>query len=212
LESVQGEERDVIILSFCYGMDQEGKLVHNFGPITNRPNGERRLNVAITRAVQKLILVASIHGSDLQVEGKSEAIKKLQSYLNYAERNSAQVEAKLDDSNRFSSTLYKDAIIEDICFALQQAGYGTSPSVGQSDFPIDLAIFDQQQPHNFILGIELDGVTYQAQNTARDRDRIRPKVLEDLKWEIHRIWSKEWFHHRDDQIKYLIERLENIRR
>jgi hypothetical protein len=208
LESVQGEQRDVIILSFCYGLDQEGKMLYNFGPITNSTNGERRLNVAITRAVQKLILVASIHGSDLQTEGKSESIKKLQSYLNYAERNSIQVEFQPDDSSRLSSTPCKDAIIEDICFALQKAGYGTCSSVGQSNSPIDLAIFDQQEPHKFILGIELDGVNYQAQNTARDRDRIRPKVLGDLKWEIYRIWSKEWFHNRDNQIKCLIEHLE----
>ena len=210
LESVQGEERDVIILSFCYGRDQDGKILQNFGPITNSANGERRLNVAITRAVQKLILVASIRGSDLQTDGKSEAVKKLQSYLNYAERNNIQMNTQAENLKNESSNPCKDAIVEDICFALQQAGYGTCPSVGRSNAPIDLVIFNLHQPHKFLLGIEVDGMTYQAHNTARDRDRLRPKVLKDLKWEIYRIWSKEWFHNRDGQIEQLIKRLQSI--
>ncbi len=203
LESVQGEERDVIILSFCYGRDKEGKVWQNFGPL-NKIGGERRLNVAITRARQKLILVASIHGSELQPEGNSLVVKQLQDYLNYAERNHAQTEELAD-----LPELPADAgVVEDIYYALQQAGHRVCPSVGRSKFPIDLAILNDQRPSEFLLGIEVDGRTYEAYNTARDRDRIRRKVLEeDLNWKIYRIWSKEWFHNRDTQLNELLRLL-----
>lgn len=210
LESVQGEERDVIILGFCYGRDQKGEMGHNFGPL-NKSGGDRRLNVAITRAKQKLILVASIHGSDLQPEGKSLVIKHLQNYLNYAERNSAQIGEAEETTNLLESPS-NAGVIEDIYLALQQSGYRVYPSVGHSKFRIDFAVLNDQQPHDFLLGIEVDGRTYHTHNTARDRDRLRRKVLEeDLKWQIHRIWSKEWFHDRDTQLNQLIERLESLK-
>jgi REase_MTES_1575/AAA domain len=211
LENVQGEERDVIILSFCYGRDLEGQMGHNFGPL-NKSGGDRRLNVAITRAKQKLILVASIRGSDLEPEGKSSVIKKLQDYLNYVERNNAQIDDQAEEPTTLPELHPNAGVIEDIYIALQQAGYNVCPSVGRSKFPIDLAVFDNQRPHEFLLGIEVDGKTYQAYDTARDRDRLRRKVLEeDLKWQIHRIWSKEWFHNRNVQLNQLIEKLENIK-
>jgi hypothetical protein len=210
LESVQGEERDVIILSFCYGRDQKGTMGHNFGPL-NKSGGDRRLNVAITRAKQKLLLVTSIHGSDLQPEGKSPVVKLLQDYLNYAERTNAQIEDQNEEPINLPELPPNAGVLEDISGALQQVGYHVCPSVGRSKFPIDLAVFSNQQPHEFLLGIEVDGITYQAYNTARDRDRIRRKVLEDLKWEIHRIWSKEWFHNRDAQLVKLIERLKDLK-
>jgi hypothetical protein len=119
--------------------------------------------------------------------------------------------AQTEDANLLPNTMCKDAIVEDICFALQQAGYGTVPSVGQSNLPIDLAVFDYRQPHQFILGIEVDGLTYQAHNTARDRDRLRQEVLKNLKWEIYRVWSKEWFDNRDSQIQSLIKHLKDLR-
>jgi very-short-patch-repair endonuclease len=208
LESIQGEERDVIILSFCYGRDQQGKFEHNFGWLTTRPEGERRLNVAITRARQKLVLVASIHGSDLQTEGKRPIVKHLQDYLNYAERNSTQTE----EPTTVPESLSDSGVIEDIYFALQQEGYRVYSFVGCSKFRIDLAVVNDQQPNSFLLGIEVDGRTYREYNTARDRDRLRRKVLEeDLKWQIHRIWSKEWFHDRNTQLNRLIERLQNLK-
>jgi len=212
LESIQGEERDVIILSFCYGRDQQGKMEHNFGWLTTRPEGERRLNVAITRAKQKLILVASIHGSDLQPEGKRPVVKHLQDYLNYAERNSAQAEEQVDQFTDSLKSSISTGVIEDIYVALQQVGYRVRPSVGQSKFPIDLAVLCDQQSNDFLIGIEVDGATYHLYNTARDRDRLRRKVLEeDLKWQIHRIWSKEWFYNRDAQIKQLTDRVQQLR-
>src|SRR5207245_4202526 len=68
LESVQGDERDIIIFSIGYGRDQHGGLTMNFGPI-NRPGGERRLNVAVTRAREKVIVVSSTRASDFDLRG-----------------------------------------------------------------------------------------------------------------------------------------------
>jgi REase_MTES_1575/Protein of unknown function (DUF4011)/AAA domain len=210
LESVQGEERDVIILSFCYGLDQEKEMGYNFGPL-NKSGGNRRLNVAITRAKQKIILVASIHGSALQPEGKSHIVKQLQEYLNYAAGNTAHIETQTDEVANLPNLSSNAGVIEDICVYLQQAGYQVRPAVGRSKFPIDLAVLCDQQSQEFLLGIEVDGKTYQDYNTARDRDRLRRKVLEDLKWQIHRVWSKEWFHNRDVQIELLLQKLENLK-
>lgn len=208
LESVQGEERDVIILSFCYGRDQQGKMEHNFGPLI-KPGGDRRLNVAITRARQKLILVASIRGSDLQPEGKNPTVRKLQEYLNYAERGGFKVEERAKGSLD-SQELFSYDVVEDVYFALRERGYRVFRSIGHSNFPIDLAVVNDKNPAEYLLGIECDGKTYQTYSTARDRDRLRCEVLENLNWRIYRIWSKEWFHNKESQIEQLIAHLHDL--
>lgn len=206
LESVQGEEADVIILSFCYGKDKNGNMTQNFGKL-NRDEGERRLNVAITRARQKVILVASIHAGDIVVEGKKDSLKKLRSYLSYAESRGNE---KAQTTNVVESQ--KNDVIEDIHRELLKAEYSVEKSIGCSEFRIDLAVINETRPNEFLLGIEVDGKMYHKHSTARDRDRLRRKILEeDLKWDIHRIWSKEWFHDRENQLSRLIEVIENLK-
>jgi len=204
LENVQGDERDIILLSFGYGKDKDGKFLHNFGPLT-KPGGERRLNVAITRAKQKLILVASIRSGDLDPDAGSN-IPVLRRFFEFAEQNDSISSWRSDkESNHTNSPL-----TEDIHRVLTEKGYDVRASVGASEYPIDLAVINPQRPEEFLLGIECDGLTYARFPTARDRDRLRRQVLEKLNWKIHRIWAKEWFENRDAEIHRLVTHIEEL--
>lgn len=207
LERVQGDERDVIILSFGYGFDSQGKFIHNFGPLNPLLVGERRLNVAITRAKYKLLLVASIQAENLDLSRtNSTGVALLKDYMAYAASGGQKLEGnQSDDLTRLNSPLE-----DDIYQALIERNYRVERRVGFSDYQIDLAVKDEQQDE-FLLGIECDGVTYNRYPTVRDRDRLRQLVLEKLGWRIHRIWSREWFRDRNSQIDKLVERLEEIR-
>lgn len=206
LERVQGDERDVIILSFGYGFDSQGELIHNFGPLS-RQGGERRLNVAITRAKYKLVLVASIQADNLDPSRtNSRGVALLKDYLAYAASGGKKLEGnRSDDLTRLNSPLE-----DDIYHALIERNYLVERRVGCSDYRIDLAVRNDQRDE-FLLGIECDGVTYHRYSTVRDRDRLRRLVLEKLGWRIHRIWSREWFRDRNSQIEQLVSRLEPLR-
>ncbi|MBW4683078.1 MAG: DUF559 domain-containing protein [Microcoleus vaginatus WJT46-NPBG5] len=206
LEQVQGDERDVIILSFGYGVDSQGEFIHNFGPLS-RQGGERRLNVAITRAKCKLVLVASIQADNLDLSRtSSKGVALLKEYLAYAASDGKKLEGnQSEDLTRFNSPLE-----DDIYQALIERNYSVERRVGCSDYRIDLAVKDEQG-NKFLLGIECDGVTYHTYPTVRDRDHLRQLVLEGLGWRIHRIWSTEWFRDRNTQIEQLVEQLEHLR-
>jgi very-short-patch-repair endonuclease len=206
LELVQGDERDVIILSVGYGADAHGVLRYNFGPL-NRKGGERRLNVAITRAKCKLILVSSIQASDLDLSRtNSRAVALLKDYLGYVASGGQKLEGNhYDGELRFDSPFE-----EDVYLALRERGYTVRSQIGCSTYRIDLAVVDNQHPGEFLLGIECDGATYHSSATARDRDRLRQKVLEGLGWRIHRIWSREWFRNKPGQMEKLVARLEQL--
>ncbi|MCX8153253.1 MAG: DUF4011 domain-containing protein [Candidatus Bathyarchaeota archaeon] len=206
LENAQGDERDVIILSLGYGYDSQGQITMNFGPI-NKAGGERRLNVAITRARESTILVSSIKYSDIDVKStKSEGLMLLRKYLEYAEKGPAALnlpEPKAMD--------FEYPIEEDVAKVIQSLGYAIVPKVGYSSCPIDIGVIDPNSG-NYILGIEFDGATYASANSARDRDRLREKVLSQLSWKIHRIWSPAWVARRETEIKRLVSALEEAQK
>ena len=204
LENVQGDERDIILLSFGYGKDKDGKFLHNFGPLTKH-GGERRLNVAITRAKQKLILVASIRSGDLDPDAGSN-IPVLRRFFEFAEQNDSISSWRSDKEGNHTNS----PLTEDIHRVLTEKGYDVRASVGASEYPIDLAVINPQRPEEFLLGIECDGLTYARFPTARDRDRLRRQVLEKLNWKIHRIWAKEWFENRDAEIHRLVTHIEEL--
>jgi hypothetical protein len=135
LENVQGDERDVIILSFGYGRDQRGKFTQQFGPLNNE-GGERRLNVAITRAKRKLVLVASVFADDLEPEGKREGVPKMQKYMKYAASGGQELDEKASELEPRTTSLF----IEDVCHALRERGYELQTLVGRSNYPIDIAV------------------------------------------------------------------------
>jgi superfamily I DNA and/or RNA helicase len=202
LENVQGDERDAIILSLGYGYDPQGQMTMNFGPV-NRAGGERRLNVAITRAREMTILVASVKATDLDMESaRSIGTVILHSYLEYAEHGPEILKSSAEP------VAFESPIEEDVAMVLQRLGYAFTPRVGYSGCPIDMGVVDPHDSGSYLLGIEFDGATYQSSSSARDRDRLRAQVLKQLGWRIHRVWSPSWVSRRDSEIRRLSHALE----
>jgi hypothetical protein len=198
LENVQGDERDVMIFSVGYGYDENGRITMNFGPL-NKQGGERRLNVAVTRAREKVVLVSSIKYDDIRLEStQAEGVHSLHHYMRYAERRPQNLDDVVVEEVSLTSPL-DDEVAEEV----KRLGYRTVPWVGSGVFRVDLGVVDPTDPGRFILGIMCDGENYVSADTARDRDRLRIQVLENLGWKIHRIWSPDWVQRRETEAKKL---------
>jgi very-short-patch-repair endonuclease len=203
LETVQGDERDVILLSIGYGRDQQGRMTMSFGPL-NKSGGERRLNVAITRAREKVILVSSIRSSDIDLgASKSSGVLTLYQYLDYAERGPEALALSKPLGGEHESPLE-----EDVAGEIRRMGYDVVPQVGCSGYRIDIGVVDPAEPGGFLLGVECDGATYHSAYSVRDRDRLRQQVLERLGWKIHRIWSPAWVARRESEVRRLRDAIE----
>lgn len=194
LERVQGDERDAIILSIGYGKNADGRLLYRFGPL-NQQGGERRLNVAITRAKNRLTLVSSFDASDMDPDRSSaEGVKLLRLYLQYA----ASRGTNLGDAALDKPALNPFEV--DVRDSLQAAGLGVVAQYGCSGYLIDFVAQHPTSPGRMVLAIECDGASYHSSATARDRDRLRQDHLERLGWCFHRIWSSEWFHDKPKEV------------
>jgi very-short-patch-repair endonuclease len=206
LENVQGDERDVLIFSVGYGRDQHGRLTMNFGPL-NREGGQRRLNVAITRAREKVYLVSSIKAEDFDLsDARAPGVLQLYKYLQYAEVGPQALELSIPSYSEHESPLEAEVAKE-----IRNFGYDAKAQVGCSGYRIDLGVIDPEKPGKFILGVECDGATYHSAYTARDRDRIRQEVLEKLGWRIHRVWAPDFVTRRDTEVRRLKEAIELAR-
>ncbi|WP_102324115.1 DUF3320 domain-containing protein [Komagataeibacter saccharivorans] len=189
LENVQGEERDVMLFSLTYGPDQVGHMTMNFGPL-NRDGGERRLNVAVTRARDALVVFGSFKADNIDIKRTSaQGVIDLRKFLTFAEHGATAL-AGID---RGSVGDFDSQFEYQVASLLRDKGWQVVPQVGVSSFRIDLGVVDPDQPSIFLAGIECDGATYHRSATARDRDRLRQSVLEHLGWVILRIWSTDWW-------------------
>jgi very-short-patch-repair endonuclease len=206
LENVQGDERDVMLFSVGYGKDAQGKLLMNFGPL-NKSGGERRLNVAITRARSKLIVFSSLRAADIDLSRtKAEGVKDLKAFLDYADRGPIALDAELSVD---AAAGCESPFEEQVYAALTDAGYELETQVGCSGYRIDMAVKHPDRPGQFVLAVECDGRTYHSSASARDRDKLRQEVLENLGWRVHRIWSTDWWH---DAAKQTATTVEAIKR
>lgn len=201
LETVQGDERDTIIFSIAYGIDAQGRLLHNFGPL-NRVGGERRLNVAVTRAKCNVQLVSSMHYTDIDLKRTSaEGAKLLREYLDYAENGDIALEraVSINPFEHFDS----DFELEVYDF-LRSNGFSVDTQIGCSGFRIDLGL-KMPNSSDYVLAIECDGATYHSSKNARDRDRLRQEILERMGWKFYRIWSTDWFKNKSIEQLRLLE-------
>ena len=206
LETIQGDERDVIFLSIGFGFDEppgaNRRLNRNFGPL-NHEGGERRLNVLVTRAREKCVVFSNFHASDLVLDANAPfGPRALKTYLEFAE--SGRLTSALVSANDTDSP-FEDAIHD----VLRSHGYEVKKQVGCAGFRVDLAIVDPEAPGSYLLGIECDGHKYHTCPVARDRDRLRQQILEGLGWRIHRVWSTDWYRNRAEcerQILAAVER------
>jgi very-short-patch-repair endonuclease len=206
LEKVQGDERDRIIISLGYGRDSKGVLSMNFGPI-NQAGGERRLNVAVTRARDHLVLVSSIRPQEIDPARLSKGgrgVGLLQQYLEYA-----------SNGGRLPTETYGGAEPEtdfeyEVRERLKTRGLKVDSQVGCSDFRIDLAVRHPTHLNRYVLGVECDGATYHSQRSARDRDRLRQEILEKLGWKIYRVWSTDWVRNPERIVDEIIQKIQEF--
>jgi very-short-patch-repair endonuclease len=205
LENIQGDERDVIFLSVTYAKARDGRLRYNFGPI-NGENGWRRLNVLTTRARQRMVVFSSMKGDDINpATSTSRGPALLREFLLFAERG--QLQGAVVTAAADAESLFEQQVMEELI----RRGVQVQPQVGAAGYRIDMAVVDPDAPGRFICGIECDGVSYHASETARDRDRLRQQVLEARGWHIHRLWSTDWFKDREGQIERLMRLIEASR-
>jgi very-short-patch-repair endonuclease len=215
IETVQGDERDVIIFSVAYAPNSEGKMMQKFGWLNNR-GGENRLNVAISRAKRKIHIVTSIEPEDLKVEETMNAGPKiLKKYLQYARATSDGDRHMADDILRsFNDDRWKEApIIESesgmadrVYNSLVRKGYTVDRHVGIGGYQIDLAV---KQNGNYILGIECDSHLYEMSQSTRERDYHRQKYLESSGWSIHRVWTPGMWKDPEREISKIVKAIEN---
>jgi very-short-patch-repair endonuclease len=194
LETVQGDERDAIILSIGYGKTQNGDLPHRFGPLTQEA-GYRRLNVAVTRAKRRMCVISSFshHDIDLKRSG-SRGVQLLKAYLEFAATGGRRMAEE-----EHADEVGLNAFEADVRDALAAKGITLRAQFGASRYRIDLVAMHPQRPGRPVLAIECDGASYHSNATARDRDRLRQAHLQRLGWHFHRIWSTDWFYGREQE-------------
>lgn len=200
LETVQGDERDTIIFSVAYGMDAQGRLLHNFGPL-NRIGGERRLNVAVTRAKCNVQLVSSMHHTDIDLKRTSaEGARLLREYLDYAENGNIALDRSIS-VQPFEQ--YDSDFEQEVYDFLKSKGFDVDTQIGCSGFRIDIGL-KRPGSSDYVLAIECDGAAYHSSKNARDRDRLRQEILERMGWQFYRVWSTDWFRNKaiEQQLLY----------
>lgn len=186
LESVQGDERDVILFSVTFAPTQDGKQGNNFGPL-NRNGGERRLNVAVTRSRRAMVVYSSLDPD--RIKSDRQGVRDLKEFLIFA-RDGADALAYVDKGSVGGT----DSPFEDEVIAkLVAKGWEVAPQIGVSSFRIDIGVIHPEKPGAYLAGIECDGRMYHSSATARERDFLRQKLLEEKGWKILRIWSPDWW-------------------
>lgn len=203
LENVQGDERDVILISVGYGKDEDGKLSQNFGPL-NREGGERRLNVLISRAAACCEVYSSIRACDIDLTRTPTAgVEALHHFLAYAESGTLQSAVDANPA--------RDVFEGHLANTLRSKGYEVVERVGVGGFHIDLGIRDPETPGRFLMGIECDGQQYRTSPWIRDRDRLRPQILELRGWKMHRVWIADWFQNPEQQTELILKAIKKAR-
>lgn len=199
LENAQGDERDVILFSVGYGPDREGRVSMNFGPL-NQAGGERRLNVAVSRARAEMKIFSTLTPSQIDENRTSaEGVIGLKRFLEFASQNLGE--------KMFSQAKRKNSMIAEVASKLSKLGYEVSTNVGLSNLQVDIAIAVPQDSTKFKLGIICDGENYQNLKTMRDRELVQPGMLQNLGWKIMHLWSVDWFVSPDPVLKRICSAL-----
>lgn len=206
IENVQGDERDVILISVGYGPQEAGGplTAMNFGPV-NGEGGGRRLNVLFSRARIRCEVFTSFDPGDIDPSKSSrDGPRILKRFLEYARSGVA-------DERTATGLGAASPFEEDVARVIQSLGYLTDLQVGTAGFRIDIGVRHPDRPGQYLVAVECDGMAYHSAPWARERDRSRQGVLENLGWKFHRIWSTDWFHHRKREVDKLAEALEHAR-
>ncbi|WP_306259536.1 DUF4011 domain-containing protein [Pararhizobium sp. IMCC21322] len=203
LETIQGDERDVMFISTLYGPEAAGGRPHQrFGPI-NSAHGHRRLNVLFTRAKRKIVTFTSLRPTDILVnESKNRGVQMFRAWLEYCA--TGNIPDKADTGGGEAENPFEDYVITQI----EALGCEAVPQVGAAGYRIDIGVRHPDWPYGYLLGVECDGASYHSSSSSRDRDRLRQEVLEGLGWRFHRIWSTDWFNDTRTQVERLKEAID----
>jgi DNA polymerase III delta prime subunit len=213
LENIQGDERDIIILSVCYGHAPDGRVLMNFGPI-NQNGGERRLNVAFSRAKKHMALVSSIRHPAI-TNDYNDGARALKNYLRYAEacssgdeRGARRVLWEINPTdNATDDSAPADIVVQQLAAQLRERGFEVETRVGQSGFRCDLAVRARGE-RRYRLGILVDTESYYQNSDILERDLLRPCLLRDFGWNVVLILTKNWFEDANKVLQALLQRLE----
>jgi hypothetical protein len=202
LENVQGDERDIILFSVGYGPDREGKVSMNFGPL-NKIGGERRLNVAVSRARYEMKVFSTLRPEQIdERRTQSEGVLGLKKFLKFAANG---IKGGNESNDRHGASL----IATQLADALRHKGYDVRLGVGSSTSRIDVAVVDPVHHNRYLLGIVCDGEGYFSMKTARDREVVQPTVLHLLGWRLMHVWAGDWLLRPDTVVNDIIEDLKN---
>lgn len=206
LENVQGDERDVILFSICYGPDQNGNVALNFGPL-NRDGGWRRLNVAVSRSRYEMIIYSSLTADQIDLNrSKAEGIAGIKAFLAFAEKGKAYLPQGKSSNGVYSSV----GIAKSIADFLISNGYQVELGVGSSGFKIDLGIIHPEIPGRYLLGILIDNKSHESSKSSIDRLLVQEGVLNVLGWRILKVWSLDWWESQAKEGARLLRRIEEI--
>lgn len=203
LENVQGDERDVIYFSITFGPDSAGKMTMNFGPL-NGEGGHRRLNVAISRAREGVVIYSTLMPEQIDLSRvRAAGVRDLKHYLEFALKGPRALVEQSLPTGREPDSPFETQVIN----VLRNHGWVVHPQVGCSGYRIDMGVVDPRAPGRYLMGIECDGRAYHSGATARDRDRLRQVVLEGLGWRLHRVWSTDWWINPEREVEKILARL-----
>ena len=208
LESVQGDERDVILFSITYGPDVTGRVAMNFGPL-NKGGGQRRLNVAITRARSELLVFSSLPAEQIDLSRtRSEGVRDLKDFLEFADRGPRAFAEAVSGPQGDWESPFEEAVAR----GLQARGWTVHPQIGVSSYRIDIGVVHPDAPGRYVVGVECDAATYHSSATARDRDKLREEVLSRLGWTLLRIWSTDFWNNPDGAIDRIDAAIRQVHR
>lgn len=205
LENVQGDERDVIMFSVGYGPDARGKVALNFGPL-NRDGGWRRLNVAVSRARQQMLVFSVLRPEQIDLtKTRSTGMAGLKAFLEFA------INGKSALPVRQSETVSQPGLEESIAERLREAGLNVQTSIGCSEYKVDIGVQNPDDPDEYMLGILCDGETYRRSGTARDRNILQESMLRSLGWNIHHVWAIDWWEDPEKELRRILDAVEKAK-
>ena len=207
IENVQGDERDIILISVGYGPHEANAKLSTmqFGPV-NAEGGERRLNVLFSRARVRCEVFASFDPGDIDPSRASrDGPRVLKSYLEFAKNG--QLDQQLTEADEGDDLLFE----EDVAKVIRSLGYLADIKLGSEGFRIDIGVRHPDRPETYVMAVECDGADWHGSLWARERDRLRQDILENLGWHFHRIWSTDWFHRRASEVKRLSKALDSVK-
>lgn len=205
LENVQGDERDVILFSIGYGPDKTGKVSMNFGPLNNA-GGERRLNVAVSRARYEMMVFSTLRPEQIDLNrSNARGVEGLKHFLEFAKNGRLAITA-----NQVQKADGSLDIIEPIAKEIRALGYDVDTTVGRSQFKVDIAVLNPKEKDQYLLGIQCDGRNYYETKTERDREICQPGVLKGLGWNLLRVWSVDWFMNKQAVMQRITKKLEEL--